>query len=77
MVLFNGEPEVDTFDGEECNELKGTDALFFPPFLKQENTIWAFSSQSCRSFGFRYKEDSSYKGVALKRFSINFNVRFF
>lgn len=74
MVLFNGEPELDIFDGDECNELKGTDALFFPPFLKRDDTIWAFSAQVCRSFGFRYKEDTSYKGVALKRFSIIFNV---
>ncbi|XP_063708641.1 sensory neuron membrane protein 1-like [Culicoides brevitarsis] len=73
MVAFNGETENDVFNGDECNELRGTDALFFPPFLKRDDTIWAFSAQSCRSFGFRYKEDSSYKGVALKRFSINFN----
>lgn len=74
MALFNGEPETDIFDGDECNELKGTDALFFPPFQEQDSIIWAFSAQVCRSFGFWFKEDTSYKGVALKRFSIIFNV---
>lgn len=74
MVLFNGETEMDAFDGEECNAIKGTDGLFYPPFLKQEDVIWSFSSSICRSLGLHYKEDSSYQGVALKRFSTTFGV---
>lgn len=74
MVSFNGETEMDAFDGDECNEIKGTDGLFYPPFLNKDDVIWSFSSAICRSLGVSYKKDSSYQGVALKRFSTTFGV---
>lgn len=74
MVSWNGETEMDAFDGDECNEIRGTDGLFYPPFQKQDDIIWSFSSAICRSLGVYYKEDSTYEGVALKRFSTSFGV---
>lgn len=74
MVSFNGETEMDAFDGDECNEIKGTDGLFYPPFLNEDDVIWSFSSAICRSLGVFYKNDSNYQGVALKRFSTTFGV---
>lgn len=48
VVEYNDETEMDTYDGEECNEIKGTDGLFFPPFLTKDMKIWAFASPVCR-----------------------------
>lgn len=74
VVSFNGDEELDTYDGEECNEIKGTDGLFFPPFLTKDTKVWAFAYPICRSISMWFQHKSSYKKVALSRFGTHFNV---
>lgn len=77
VVEYQEETELDTYDGEECNEFKGTDGLFFPPFLNTNMKIWAFAAPICRSLATWFEEKSSYKKVALSRYVTHFNVIFF
>lgn len=72
MIEFNGEPEVDNWDGDECNQLKGTDGLMFPPYRTKKDTIWAFSWGLCRAVGLQYLQRTRYKGIGLKQFTTYF-----
>lgn len=40
VVSFNGEPEMDAWDGDECNEYVGTDSTIFPPYMDEMDGIW-------------------------------------
>lgn len=72
VVEFNGDTEMDTWDGDLCNQFKGTDSTIFPPFLTREEGIWAFAPDLCRSLGTEYVGKSRYMGIKLDHFSINF-----
>lgn len=72
MMEFNGDEELDTYDEDICNEIKGTDGLMFPPFAKKGEKIWAFSPAICRSLGIEYVKKSKYKGLRLRRYSTKF-----
>lgn len=75
VVSFNGDLELDTYDGEECNEIKGTDGLYFSPFLKRNTEVWVFSSAICRSLALTYSDKSSFHGVKLSRFKTHLDVK--
>ncbi|XP_063708642.1 sensory neuron membrane protein 1-like [Culicoides brevitarsis] len=73
VVKYKEEDELDNYDGEECNEIKGTDGLFFPPFLTKKSKIHAFASPICRSISMWFEKKISFKHVALSRFVTHFN----
>lgn len=72
MMEYNSEVEVDNWDGDDCNQLKGTDGLMFPPFKTKKDTIWAFSYGLCRTVGLVYLKKTRYKGIGLKQFTVRF-----
>lgn len=76
VVKFNDEEAMDVYDGDDCNLIKGTDGLFFPPFMNKNTKIWAFAPPICRSIFMWYEEKTSFKHVALSRFVTHFNVKF-
>lgn len=43
VVAFNDEPEMDVWDGDECNEYVGTDSTIFPPYMDPKDGIWVSS----------------------------------
>lgn len=63
VIEFNEEPELDVWDGDECNELRGTEGSIFPPFHDKEEPIWAFEAGICRSMGSVYEGKSKYGGL--------------
>lgn len=51
VVAFNDEPEMDAWDGDECNQYVGTDSTIFAPYMDVNDGIWAYEPAVCRSLG--------------------------
>lgn len=54
---------MDVWDGDECNEIRGTESSIFPPFNDKEAGIWAFEALICRSMKSTYDGKSKYSGL--------------
>lgn len=68
VLTYNGEPELDVWDGDECNQYHGTDTTIFPPFHKTGEEIWAFEPQLCRSVGIKFEKRASYRGIRTSHY---------
>lgn len=71
VVEYNGEPELDVWDGEECNEFRGSESSIFPPFSSKEEGIWAFEGGICRSMKLIYEKPSSYRGLPTLKYTLD------
>ncbi|XP_031624944.1 sensory neuron membrane protein 1-like [Contarinia nasturtii] len=49
VVAFNDEPEMDYWEGDECNQYTGTDSTIFPPYMDVNDGIIAYEPSICRS----------------------------
>lgn len=67
IIELNGEPEMDFWEGDECNAIRGTESSIFPPFKPKEDGIWAFESAICRSMLTVYEKPSKYSGLPTSR----------
>lgn len=67
IIEFNNEPEMDFWEGDECNEIRGTESSIFPPFKNKEEGYWAFESAICRSMKTVYEKPSKYGGLPTSR----------
>lgn len=72
MILFNDEPELDIWDGDECNALIGTDSTIFPPFMTKEQGLWTFEPFLCRSVKVVYERPSKYSGLPTLHYIMDF-----
>lgn len=63
VIEFNEEPELDVWEGDECNQLRGTEGSIFPPFNEVDDPIWAFEAGICRSMQSRFDRPSKYSGL--------------
>lgn len=71
VISFNGDTEMDYWDGDECNHYVGTDSSIFPPFMKRSDNIFAYEPSICRSIAASYKEPSKYMGIKTNRFELD------
>lgn len=60
VISYAEEPELDTWEGEECNALKGTDGTVFPPLMKKEDGLWSVAPELCRSLGVGFSKRTKY-----------------
>nr|AKT26506.1 sensory neuron membrane protein 3 [Spodoptera litura] len=54
-----------------CNQINGTDAGIYPPFVNREESIFAINTDICRSVELRYEYDTEYKGIPTYRYAAN------
>lgn len=68
---FNGEPELDKWAEDECNQIRGTDQTIFPPHLNAEDGLWGFEPAVCRSMVLDYEKPSKFAGMRTRTYSLN------
>lgn len=67
IIEFNEEPELDAWEGDDCNAIRGTESSIFPPFKDKEEGVWAFEAAICRSMKTAYEGKSKYSGLPTSR----------
>ena len=60
---WNGINRMNWWKTEECNTIKGTDGIAFPPGLTPDTVLNLYQPDLCRSIPLVYKKDVSHKGV--------------
>lgn len=73
-VEIDGQSELNVWNGEECNQILGTDGLLFSPLRGKEQPIRFFVKQLCTPLRLDYKRIGSYRGVDLHVFTKEFDV---
>lgn len=68
----DGKSQMDVWNGKACNEIKGTDGLMYPPFMKKSDRIWIFQRVVCRSFGMKFEKSRELTGIPVHKFSFDF-----
>lgn len=63
---------MEFWEGDECNQFRGTDSTIFPPYTKTGDDIWAFEPQVCRSMNIKYEKRSKYAGIRTSHYAGNF-----
>lgn len=73
IVAVDGKRQLDVWNGQSCNEIRGTDGLVFPPFLKKSSHIWFFQKLVCRSFVMKFEKSGiKLTGIPVDKFSFDF-----
>nr|WBU77220.1 sensory neuron membrane protein [Odontothrips loti] len=72
VVKVNDKEKLTTWNGEPCNTPSGTDSTIFPPFLKSEDDIIAYSTDLCLSIGAKFQKEVVFKGIPGNRYTANF-----
>jgi len=68
IALYNGKTHLDYWKTDECNEVRGSDGASFNPFLKEEDTLWWFNDQLCRSIPLAFDKEITQQGLKAMRF---------
>lgn len=72
VIQYDGDSQLDAWHEGSCNEIRGTDGTVFPPYLADEDEVWAFSPELCRSIPTTYAGDSKYAGISTARFVMEY-----
>lgn len=68
---WNGMETLSIWFGEEANELKGTEGLFFHPFIERGEPLEAFVDDVWRSFHLNYSGDTERLGIPVYRYKLD------
>lgn len=74
IISYNDETEIDVYDGDSCNQIRGTDSTIFPPFLSNTDKLWAFTPDICRSLGPYFVKKSKTLGIPTAKYTLQFNI---
>lgn len=75
VVEVDGKSKMTVWSGKACNEIRGTDGLIYPPFLKKSDNIWFFQKFLCRSFAMRFESRDllELSGIIVHKFTFDFD----
>ena len=59
---------------DTCHVIKGTDGVFFPPYVDKNYPIWLYVPDSCRSVFANFEDEVSIKAISAWRFRANKNL---
>eukprot|EP00095_Tigriopus_kingsejongensis_P008744 maker-scaffold92_size382268-snap-gene-1.19 protein:Tk08744 transcript:maker-scaffold92_size382268-snap-gene-1.19-mRNA-1 annotation:"scavenger receptor class b member 1" len=65
---FNGKAHLDFWKEDKCNLVQGSDGSTFSPYIQQDETLWFFNDQLCRSLPMTYSETVHTKTIEGYRF---------
>lgn len=68
---WNGMEKLNIWFSEDANELKGTEGLFFHPFIERGEPLEAFVDDVWRSFHLNYTEDTEHCGIPVYRYKLD------
>ncbi|XP_035704870.1 scavenger receptor class B member 1 [Folsomia candida] len=68
LKSINGKSDVEGAWKGDCNNIKGSDGSFFPPLLKKDTPLSAFSPDVCRSVDVTFDSEVKFKGIPAFRF---------
>lgn len=63
---------MQTWNGNPCNQIAGTDAIFYSPFIPTDKPLPVFPGPLCLTMYLNYKRKSSYRGIELHVFTYEF-----
>lgn len=73
VIEYEEEPEMDAWDGDECNAIRGTEGTVFPPYLKVGQDVYAFSPALCRSVPITYtNKKTKNAGIPTYKYTLDF-----
>ncbi|XP_039251972.2 lysosome membrane protein 2-like [Styela clava] len=68
MEKWNFKSELDYWSDKYGNMLNGTDGVFFHPDMKITETIYAYSTDICRSLPFKYEMNTDVRSISTYRY---------
>lgn len=74
ILEFDGESEVNVWNGDKCNQIVGTDTTIFAPYKKKGEPLWIFEQSVCRSFAATYTgKDNTFRGIPTAMYTLEFD----
>ncbi|XP_058800608.1 sensory neuron membrane protein 1-like [Phymastichus coffea] len=69
VIEFNGKKNISIWNDQYCDTLNGTDGYVFPPYLKENEDIYTFSPEICRSLNLYSIGASEVAGLYSNRYT--------
>ncbi|GFY55083.1 platelet glycoprotein 4 [Trichonephila inaurata madagascariensis] len=74
IQLWNNQSVVDWWNGDECNEIRGTDGVQYAPGVTPNHTLSLFNPNLCRTIPLEYEKDVTVHGIKTLRFGMAANT---
>lgn len=71
IVEFRNDTSLKVWGGHYCNMFNGTDGRISPSLTAEDDMVYVFSSDICRSMGLRFKGKTDFKGVPVLRYILD------
>ncbi|XP_060657270.1 scavenger receptor class B member 1 [Drosophila nasuta] len=76
ITQFNGKPQLDFWEGDECNRIDGSEpSMFSPTLLQERSTVHVFLQVLCRKVPLHFeKEETIFNNIDVLRYRTPLDV---
>ena len=67
VISYEGRRQLDWWDGDQCNAIRGTDGSLFHPGVNTNQTLYIFNRDLCQSLPLVYQGDTQHHGMTTYR----------